>query len=325
MYLFIVSNVFAQDSQFTQFFAAPTYLAPSFVGATAGTRAVLNARDQWPQIPGAFMTYGLSLDQNLYNLNSGVGLFIMRDQAGSADLANTKVGLQYSYDAQINKFWHVRPGMQLYFSQRSIDFSKLLFGDQMHLSGNASSSVEIPTIDRENNMDFGVSTIVYSELYWGGFLIDHISKPNESLLGNLSVVPVKFMLFGGYKHGLNGKIGLYNEESLNFAFNYKAQGKFDQLDLGAYWMKKPLVVGFWYRGIPIFKHYKKGYQNNDAIAILIGYQLEKIKMGFSYDFTISRLITSTSGAFEVSLIYEFNQDQKAKKKKKKVIIPCPKF
>ncbi len=323
--LLINNKILAQDPQFTQFYAAPTYLAPSFVGATEGTRAVLNARDQWPQIPGAFMTYGFSLDHNLYNLNSGVGLFVLRDQAGSAKLANTNIGLQYSYDININKFWHIRPGMQFYYSQRSIDFSKLLFGDQMHLSGNSASSVEIPTIDKANNMDFGVSVLAYSTLFWGGFSIDHITKPNQSLLGNVSTVPVKFMLFGGYKHALNGKIGLYNEESLNFALNYKAQGKFDQLDLGAYWMKRPLVIGFWYRGIPIFKHYKTGYQNNDAIALLVGYQLETFKVGFSYDFTISRLIASTSGAFEISVVYEFNQNQKAKKRKKKVIIPCPKF
>ena len=68
----------------------------------------------------------------------------------------------------------------------------------------------------------------------------------------------------------------------------------------------PLIVGFWYRGIPLFKAYEKGYQNNDAIAVLVGYQTEDFKVGLSYDLTISRIALNTGGAFEISIIYEFN-------------------
>ena len=46
-----------------------------------------------------------------------------------------------------------------------------------------------------------------------------------------------------------------------------------------------------------------------------------LRAGYSYDFTISRLVTNTGGAHEVSLIYKFDIEQKKKFKP----IPCPEF
>ena len=40
-----------QDPQFTQFYANPLYLAPSFAGATKQHRAAGSFRDQWPGFP----------------------------------------------------------------------------------------------------------------------------------------------------------------------------------------------------------------------------------------------------------------------------------
>ncbi|MCD6366820.1 MAG: type IX secretion system membrane protein PorP/SprF [Bacteroidales bacterium] len=316
----------AQDPQLTQSFASPLYLSPSFAGSTTGTRAVLNFRDQWPAIPGSFITYLMSIDHNLYKYNSGIGLLFLRDQAGSGHLSTTNFGFQYSYNIVVNKKFSIRPGMYFYYSQRSIDFSRLVFNDQVDLDENNPSSVEIPTFKKTGFLDYTVSAIGFTRQYWGGFQIAHLLKPNESLRQEgISELPTTYYLMGGGKVALNGKIGKANEESLQFSFVYKSQQKFDQLDIGAYWYKRPLVIGLWYRGIPIFKHYDRGYANNDALAVMVGYQAEDWKIGYSYDFTISRLAMKSAGAHEISLIYEFNKNQKITEKSKKVIIPCSKF
>ena len=63
----------------------------------------------------------------------------------------------------------------------------------------------------------------------------------------------------------------------------------------------------WYRGIPGLKAYKKGYGNNDALVGLIGYRIDDLSFGYSYDITISKLAVITSlGSHEISLVYEFN-------------------
>ncbi len=328
LFLFIVvKTAFSQDAHFTQFYAAPLYLSPSFAGSTAGDRIVVNFRDQWPSIPGAFVTYSISADHYFPRMNSGMGISIFRDQAGSGHLATTNFAYQYTYNIKLFRKWNIRPGVQFYYTQRSIDFSALVFNDQLTQSGQTSSSIEIPSQNKVGYFDFALSALAYSSTQWYGFTIDHIATPNQSLKYTVSKVPIRFIFFGGYKIMLQGKPGSYAEESINIAYNYRAQGKFDQIDIGAYWTKYQFVVGLWYRGIPGFKQYAPGHQNNDMIAVLGGYEFKALglKLAYSYDFTISKLVGRTAGSHEVSLIFLFNQNRKIRKRHRTVIVPCPKF
>lgn len=93
--------------------------------------------------------------------------------------------------------------------------------------------------------------------------------------------------------------------------------------LGCYYSKGVLNIGVWYRGIPIFKAYKKGYPNNDALCFIVGIAKDRIKMGYSYDQTISWLGGNTAGAHELSVSYQMCKPKK--KKKKSTLIFCPKF
>lgn len=327
-FIIILTGAFsiAQDPQLTQFYAAPLYLAPSFAGTTNGSRVCINARDQWTAVPGAYVTGIASYDHYFPSMKSGVGLFALYDRAGSGRLSTTTFALQYSYEINLNRKWNMRPGLQFYFSQRAVDFSRMTFGDQVTLNGIASTSVEVfPLHSKTGYVDFAASMLAFSDRYWGGLTVDHLARPNESLTGVNSRIPMTYKFYGGGKFGLNGRLGKYDEESLTFAVLYKFQGKYDQLDLGVYWLRKPLVLGLWYRGLPLVKSYEKGYPNNDAVMLLVGYQLLDMKIAYSYDFTVSRLVTSTGGAHEISLSYEFLQDQQAKKKTRRVIVPCPKF
>src|SRR3989339_1466402 len=87
------SIVAGQDPMFTQFYAAPLYLAPSFAGGNGETRAILNVRDQWPKLPGDYMTYAFSLDHYLDKFSSGIGLLLFRDEAAGGLINTTNIGL----------------------------------------------------------------------------------------------------------------------------------------------------------------------------------------------------------------------------------------
>ncbi len=316
--------VFAQDAQFSQFYANPLYLSPSFSGSTDGTRAVLNFRDQWPGIPGAFVSYSASVDHYFARQNSGVGLMVFRDQAGSGQLALTSVIASYAYKMRFNRKWTVLPGLNLSYNVRSLDFYKLRFPDQMHIDGNTSVSKEMPSLEKVNYPDATFSVLVYNYFYWGGIAIEHLFTPNQSLINGVSRVPIKVRLYGGRKF-VYSNVNRWNEESIKLAFSYKAQGKYDQLDLGAYWSKGSFVVGLWYRGIPLFKSYERGHFNHDAFVILAGYKYKTLSFGYSYDITISRIFANTKGSHEVSLIYEFNQDQRIRRRRRSKMVSCPKF
>jgi hypothetical protein len=66
-------------------------------------------------------------------------------------------------------------------------------------------------------------------------------------------------------------------------------------------------------------------QAGDAVIGLIGIKTEQLHIGYSYDFTISNLVSSTGGAHEISLVYEFNSFSLGQQRKRIRAIPCPEF
>ena len=65
--------VFAQDPAFTQFYGNPIYLNPAMAGSAYCPRIVMNHRNQWPNLKGAFVTTSFSYDKNVEELHGGVG------------------------------------------------------------------------------------------------------------------------------------------------------------------------------------------------------------------------------------------------------------
>lgn len=314
----------AQDPQFSQFYAAPMYLNPAFAGNTTQGRIMANYRNQWPAIPKAYISYSVAYDHNLEDFNSGVGIIAIHDKAGTGGLKYTSIGGIYSYFFRASRKVIIRPGIRASYVSRGLDASQLIFPDQ--LSGNTTSNAS-GIIQNTSYLDISGGLLVYSNNFWFGGAVDHMNQPNESLLQSGETrLPAKFSLHGGYNIPVKKSLKGAAKSSITIAANYKAQQKWDQFDLGAYYVQEPLVVGLWYRGIPIFKAYQPGYANNDAVIALIGFQAKDLRIGYSYDLTISRLISNTGGSHEVSIVYEYATAKKRKKKRKqKFLVPCAKF
>jgi type IX secretion system PorP/SprF family membrane protein len=314
--------------RFSQFYAAPLYVNPGFTGSTIEHRLVVNYRHQWPNIPGAFDAYHASYEYNASEINSGFGFILNREDAGSFGLTTNSIGLAYAYRFRLDRKTYLQPGLKFAYAFRGIDYDKLVFNDQLE-SGSAATA-DIDAFEEENISypDINAGLILYSEDYWLGASLNHINEPNQSLLADgLSELPMKFTFQAGYNVSLSGPIvKRLSSKTITTAIHYEAQGKYDQLDLGGYYNHAPFVFGFWYRGIPLFKSYEKGYQNNDAFIVLIGYSVpdRNFRIGYSYDVTISRLISDSGGAHEISIIYEA-ASRRSKRKNRRFIVPCAKF
>jgi type IX secretion system PorP/SprF family membrane protein len=315
----ILTDSFGQDPTFSQFYANALYLSPSFTGATNEYRFALNYRDQWPSVPGVFNTYSISFDKALTNFNSGIGVLATYDVAGSGNLSTTNIGLLYSYDFNINKEWHIRPGVDFKFYYEGLDIGKLVFNSQITGSGT-SPSITPPPFKNVADVDFATSALVYNSRTWGGFTLDHLLAPKTSFYGNDATVPVKINFYGGTQILKQTRLRQKSQDILSVAINFQKQGKFYQSDLGLYYYKDPIIFGIWYRGIPLVTS-----QVGDAIIGLVGIKTKQLHIGYSYDFTISSLIGSTGGAHEISLVYEFNNLSIGQLKKRIRAIPCPEF
>ncbi|MDX9728090.1 MAG: PorP/SprF family type IX secretion system membrane protein [Bacteroidales bacterium] len=313
----------SQDPQFSQFYANQLYLAPSFAGATEDYRVAINWRNQWPSIPGVFHTYSVSFDKAIPNFNSGIGILATHDVAGSGDLSTTNIGLLYSYDIQVNEEWHIRPGINFKFTYLGLDLTKLVWNSQI-TTGGTLPPITPPPFDNVADIDFTVSGLAYSEKIWGGFTVDHLLRPRTSFWGDNTSVPIKVDLFGGFQIVSRGRLRTKLTEVLSVAGNVMFQADFFQSDIGFYYFKNPLVFGVWYRGIPFATSKDVSSQAGDAIIGMLGIKTDQLNIGLSYDFTISNLITTSGGAYEISLIYSFASSQ-GKRGGRIHAIPCPEF
>jgi type IX secretion system PorP/SprF family membrane protein len=318
---------YAQDPQFSQYYAAPLYLNPAFAGATHESRAMFNNRYQWVNLPKPFITYAASIDHNFEKFRSGVGLMAMLDKAGAGALKSASINGMYSFRVNLSSKLVFRPGIQFGYVSRSIDYYNLTFGSQIdgvpgipyNVAGKSSSI---------NYFDFGAGFLFYNNKFWMGMASSHINQPDQSLNTGGNKLPIKTTVHGGIKFFLKEgvhkkKYGEQKERSISPTFVYKHQENFDQLDLGLYVCYEPVVTGLWYRGIP-FKRYNQENFNHDAVVVMVGVRTDRWGLGYSYDLTISSLTaTKTAGAHEFSLSYVF----KTRKiiRRKDMVIPCPKF
>jgi type IX secretion system PorP/SprF family membrane protein len=318
--------LYAQDMQYSQFYAASLYLNPAMAGANSCSRLATNYRNQWHQIPGAFTSYIVSYDHCLPAKNFGFGVMVNNDRAGTGKLGATSASLIYAYQLNMSRKLTVSTGFQATYTSRSVNFYDLTFVDQLVTGSN--TTVEIPLYEKVRYFDMSTGLVAYTRRFWFGFSAHHLNTPNQAMVMENSKLPVKYSIHTGWQLPMGrGDKAMKEINRRNFtpAINYKHQGKYDQLDIGFSGQYSPIMLGLWYRGIPV-KKYSEDVRSTDAIVFIAGFIYERFNFGYSYDITISKLASSTGGSHELSMAYQFC-DAAALRKKRKVqkFIPCPKF
>ena len=298
----------AQDPQFSQYYAAPLYLNPGLVGINQKGSMGINYRTQWPNLDANFETFSGYIDYHFEDYYSSAGLLFTRDSEGIAGLQSTMIGLQYAYQIQLNYQWTFRPGVQAGYFIRDLNFDKLTFGDQFDNSGLVRP-ITAETFDtglRASFFDLSFGGVLYNPALWLGGAVHHVTQPNQSIAGGDAPLPRRISIHGGYRFPLSpGSLRTdLGERSITPTFSYRTQGQFDQLDLGAYVTLEPILVGVWYRGIPIKN--LDGVVNNEAVIFMVGLQNNRTTFGYSFDYTISDLGIGTGGAHEISISYSFS-------------------
>ncbi len=306
--LFMCRTAYAQDPAFTQFYANPLYLNPAFAGSARCPRVCLNYRNEWPAIQGTYVTTSASYDQFLDGVSGGVGIIAYNDRAGKGILNTNYFGAMYAYQLNITREFSLKFGLQGSYYQKSIAWDKLTFGDQIDAKAGfvKQTGEATPSSTTRGNPDFAAGILGFSKRYFVGVAAHHLTQPDESFTrGAKSPLPMKITGHAG------AVIPVKSSEDMSISPNilFQKQQDFQQLNLGVYLVKGPLVGGLWYR-------------NQDAFILLLGFQTGIVKFGYSYDVTISKLANASAGSHEISLSMVF--PCKPKKKKFRTI-SCPSF
>ncbi|AHM60013.1 membrane protein [Flammeovirgaceae bacterium 311] len=324
----------AQDPQFSQYYANPLYLNPALTGNLSNARVGVNFRQQWPSIDATFTTYTAYFDNYFADYNSGVGVMLMHDRQGIAGLASTSAHLQYAYQLPLTRKITFRPGVSLGVIERRLDYSNLQFADQFNgtgFNGIRASSENLADMNPFYQFDLSFGGMIYTPRLFAGISASHLNEPYFSFNEDGDErLPVKYSVHGGYRIALKAdeirnEYDRYGRErSITPTAEFKMQREFKQLSVGAYLTWEPLVVGLWYRGLPVTE--VEGVRNkNESAILLIGLVRGNMNIGYSFDYTLSSLSMATGGAHEVSLSYTFDWIKSKRPPRNVRQIPCPEF
>ena len=326
--VFLFSSIFCQkgwtqDPEFSQFFAAPSYMNPAMIGMTPGARVALNVRLQQPTFGNAFNTLAVSYDQYFGGFNSSLGLSIVGDRAGG--LLNTYMinGL-YAYNVDLGSEMLMKIGLQAGYLNKSIPWDELVFEDMIDANDGPQ---ELPTGEQmpENlslhHFDFGAGILLYSNNFYIGAAFKHLTRPSMSFyndadpdnrLGVRTAVHIGNVFYIGDRPGARSN-PFYISPNLLVVNQYL----FFQINGGIYFGKDPVFAGLFYRNV---------INNSDALIALAGIKTGNLRIAYSYDFGIANINTYSS-AHELSLVFDFAQNERLVRKGKArgPSVECPKI
>jgi type IX secretion system PorP/SprF family membrane protein len=324
----------AQDIHFTQFNAAPMVVNPAFTGAFSGQwRAAGIYRNQWQSVTVPFVTYAVSFDAPILHdltvddyLAAGVQLY--NDRAGDGNLSNFSGLVSVAYHkflgANVDKALTV--GLQGGYTQKSVDLSKLYFGDEF-VNGifQQGTSQEYPYLNNKVNyftINAGVSWSHSASENFGytlGLSAMNLNQPQESLQKKKNSEVGLGIRYAAQA----GAIAYVGEKfSLRPGLLYQTQSTANELVVGN---EFHLIVGDpEVRTVATGVFLGAWYRTGDAMMINAGLEYKGLRFGVSYDYNVSSLKDASkgNGGFEISLRYIAPSPIDFARK---LIYPCSRF
>ena len=310
---------FAQDPVFSQFYAHPLELNPALAGTSGGTRIGMNYRTQYNGISSNYKTYAISADQYLFNYNSGIGISLMADEAGEGIYRTLNGELSYSYQVELRNETKIKFGVQAGFINVSLDFDKLLLGDQINpIHGPISpgglpypTKEALPDFNNRTLFDLGFGAVINNENFYAGLGLKHLNRPDLNFYASESNtkrgLPIRMTAMAGYRIPIgNVRYGRKSDLAILPNILFVKQTDLGQLNLGALVEVKTFNFGLYYRNA-LF-----GSFNPDAVIAVLGFSSGQFKFGYSFDATVSKLGLKAGGAHELSISVLFFQDNGSK-------------
>lgn len=306
--LVLCSEVRAQDHIYSQFYNAPVYLNPALNGEFNGSfRVNMIYRNQWSAMSGDLSYLSASADYRLPANAGGLGLIVNSSSEGTAYLKKNNVAGIYSYSVGGDKFV-ASFGLQAGITNRRMDFSKLVFSDQLDARlgfDGMPSQAEQPYSDSKTYFDSGagVNFVIGSAMIGGSLL--HLNKPDESFTGSSVPTPVRTAIHASYKYALD-RYDPYSDDNSYIipSVVYYRQAMASSLSAGMQFKYRGMNLGAWYRS--------NGKGKSDALVFSLifdiftsTYGTQKVRLGVSHDATTNKLnYGNTSGTSELSVGFE---------------------
>lgn len=320
--LIVPSLTFAQQVEFSQFYAAPLHLNNALAGISYGPRVGINYRNQWPELGdgpgGGFTTFALSYDQHIEKLHGGIGVMMTSDRIANDKIVQNSLSAMYSFQIRASKKFGIKIGLGGSYNHRYINWNDLLFFDQIDPLSGFFQSIGVPNSTNEvppgnfnkHSFNANAGAVFFSKNYYGG-IAAHNLVPESDYFGN-KTNRSRLALNGGafYHFGRTYQKKFW----LSPQVLYVHQNNFNQISVGS-------LIGydFFYTGIWV----RHTITNMDAVISGVGFKKGILRFGYSFDINVSPL-RGTAGSHEFSFVFNFTKEESSLNPKSvQGILSCP--
>lgn len=317
-------NVVSQDFHYTQYDRAMLILDPSSAGNFNGyERFIAQNRNQWIGAGTRFMTtlaaaeFKVGQNGTMNKSFVGIGTYFMNDIGGDSKFGNTTVGASLSGNLPLTKQSKLSAGIQTAFTNRSADFSNLLFYSQWN---GTELDPTIPTNEPNQLASFSFLDA------GAGFSYSFSKKNASSVRGKAKALTVGVL--GQHLNApklrynsitldrLKRKFGLHLETELGIRPAMSIEFKTAQFFQGKHYEG---LYGIFYK--VMFKNNAEltklindswlsaglFIRSTGTIAPTVYVDLNGFRFGFSYDQEMGKLARAYRSSLEFSLSYTFSK------------------
>jgi type IX secretion system PorP/SprF family membrane protein len=299
--LFLSYSAKAQDPQLAHSTGTGVYNNPAMTGAFNAPSFHSAYRNQWPGIDGTYVTYFGAVDGYVEQLHGGVGLAYAADIAGEGTLTTQSIGVSYAYQARINEKTTFRIGLSGHRFKRTLDWSKLSFGDQIDPRyGFIYATSQKFGLEKVNGFKASGGLALLNERYLIAYAMNNFNTPNQGFVNRSSLLPIRHTINLSYLFLENDNSGLIANVTV------EKQEDFDLLFMSVnyYW--------HWLR-VGAANRYK------DASIGMIGTQFKNYRISYLYEYTVSRLTNASAGSHEVQFSWTLQSKMDSDRKCPKVL------
>lgn len=288
-FLSILKVTAQQDPHFTQYMNNMSVVNPAYATATP---AILNLgslyRSQWTGIEGAPKTLTLFAHTPI-NKKIETGVSLISDNIGDGAKKETNFFADFAYILQLNEKQNLSFGMKAGFTSISTNFN----GFRLN-SGDVSTDKAFAENVNETVPNIGVGAYYFTDNYYVGISApnllsaEHIKERSE--INSFGPQEIHTYFTGGYVFDIN--------ESFKI---------------------KPAFMAIFVKGAPVTvdltanvlynEKFELGvaYRFNDSVSLLMNVNVTpNLKIGYSYDYTVSNLSQFDSGSHEIGLYYNLD-------------------
>jgi type IX secretion system PorP/SprF family membrane protein len=322
-------NSKAQDHTYSSFLKAPVYMNPALVGVSndnSYARLSFINKEQYPLISNAYGFRSFAFDANFTPLMGGIGIMLDNSNEGDGFYQKNQASIVYafkgnSFDRRKNRKFEISAAMQVSIASRSVNYSNLIFYDQLNIETGFDPSLISEAQNNANEVkvfpDFSFGLCINKTIRGNNFIpngrlnlgasVHHLNQPDESLISTKSILDRRYTIHGTFVSSI--KRGAFRNATFFPSFCYTRQSDLSILNVGFQTKFKQIVLGGWYKQGRMYNASQVAVfsLSYDLNAVNFAKKIPVISIGCSTDFMIKGLgAQNTGNAFEFFILYQFS-------------------